>query len=223
MHTANSFAYWLINAVVWHVAAPAPPNRPPPVKPPPPPLGAASLQLATTAVPPANSYPARQPRPVPKQAESFAFELGGWFDGTPADDLLEGWWCEWNTTANRIVFVRLGRERVHEEFWCHPRILGTCEAIAQSTGSDLYQPSYPIHEGRWHGERDRLLYLQGQLLTRKDLAAWAYYEAGIELELYRTEAGFRFSWLYPDGDERPNWMRLQDLERPPVPRSYLQK
>ena len=103
-----------------------------------------------------------------------------------------------------------------------PRILGTCEAIAQSTGSDLFQHSYPIHHDRWHGETSRLLYLQDQLLARKDLAAWAYYEAGIELELYRTEAGFRFSWHYPDGDERPTWMRSQDLDRQPVPELFLE-
>ena len=83
--------------------------------------------------------------------------------------------------------------------------------------SDLYQPSFPIYEGIWHGERDRLLFLQGQILDRPDLAAWAYYEAGIELELYRTEAFFKYSWLYSLGDERPNWMRIQDLQRPPAP------
>ena len=79
----------------------------------------------------ANPYSDRTPRPVPKQAGNFPYHLGGWFEATPADDLLDGWWSEWSTVENRIIYVRLGRGRVYEEFWCHPRILATCEAIPE--------------------------------------------------------------------------------------------
>ena len=146
----------------------------------------------------ANPYSDRTPRPVPNQAGNFPYHLGGWFEATPADDRLDGWWSEWSTPDNRIIFVRRGRGNVYEEFWVHPRALATCEAIPEGS-SDLYELSYPIFERRWHGETRRLNDLQAQILANKDLAAWAYYEAGKELELVRTEPGFKPQWLYPLG------------------------
>ena len=142
--------------------------------------------------------------------------MGGWFEGTTTDDLLEGWWCEWDYAANRIIYYRLGRDQCYEDFLCHPRILSTCEAIAYKD-HDLYMPSFPIYNGIWHGERNRLLFLQEQIRERPDLAEWLYYEAGGELECFRTEDGFQYTWQYPDGDDRPTYMRMRELRWSPVP------
>ena len=165
----------------------------------------------------ANAYADRTPRLVPKQASNYPYHLGGWFNSTPADDLLEGWWTEWSAPHNRIIFVRRGRGGHYEEFWVQCRILATCEAMPDS--SDLYELSYPMVDLRWHGEADRLRDLQTQVMANKQLAAWAYYEAGRDLELVRTQPGYTPRWLYPLGDKRPAWMKMRALELQPIPSS----
>ena len=125
------------------VFVPVPPHHAPHVKPRPPPLAMTS--------PMAQNQPAA-PRRVPPQPHGFPYHTGGWFGGTSAEDLLEGWWAEWNPTAG-IVYVRQGR-RDYEEYSAHPLMLAVCEAIRPP--SDLAVISYPVVHGRWHGEEDQL-------------------------------------------------------------------
>ena len=206
----------ILHTAVQEAAAPLPPNRPSPVKPPPPPLGTDARFWATPAAPPANPPLPRQRRTVPEQPPGYPFATGGWFGSTPTDDLLPGWWCEWDYAAHRVLYYRLGRDQCFEASLVHPRILGTCEAITFKH-HDLYLASFPVYDGIWHGERRRLLLLQEEIHARTDLAAWLYYQAGDELESRRINDFYQFTWQYPLGDDRPPLMRMQELGWSPVP------
>ena len=64
---------------------------------------------------------------MPLHPPGFPYHTGGWFGGTTAEDLLEGWWAAWNSTTG-IVYVRQGRYD-YEEYSVHPLVLAVCEAI----------------------------------------------------------------------------------------------
>ena len=83
--------------------------------------------------------------------------------------------------------------------------------------SDLAELSFPIVDGRWHGEAERLQDLEAQVMINRPLASWAYYEAGRDLEQIRTKRGYIPSWLYPQGDRRLAYMMMRALALPPVP------
>ena len=142
----------------------------------------------------------------------FQFHQGGWFGVPPSDDLLEGWWAEYNP-AHGITYVRQGRVD-YEEYSFHLVILATCESIPPP--HELSVVSYPVAHGRWHGEEDRLRLLEQVIHLNPNLAQWAYRATGRELEALRTNKGYTPVWLYVEGDKRPQYRRMRAMGMPHV-------
>ena len=107
----------------------------------------------------------------------FQYHQGRWFGRHPADDLLEGWWCE--PGQQGFIFCRDGRGGA-EAYDVHPQLLAQAECMPP--GTRLSTVSFPIFYGRWHGEQEDIRILEREITLSVDLARWCYREAGREME-----------------------------------------
>ena len=142
----------------------------------------------------------------------YPHHTGGWCGRPPSADLLPGWWIE--VDGPNFIFLREGRYG-EEAYYYHPQVIA--QAVCIPPGHPLHAVSYPVALGRWFGEREVLEHLWEHLSGDPDLVIWAYREAGREMEEVRVNPRYTPNYMYPEGDARSTYRRMQAIGLPPVP------
>ena len=199
---SSSVMQMLIYAIVTITAAPAAPQplykqvtfAAAPVIQPPPAQQTAEAQTVT-----AQQAMTFGPGPYARMCPNMQYEQqpfqGGWFDRGPMEDLLPGWLSQWHLARGTLAFYRVGRSGHIEESSCHPVILAVVDSDTDLHNAfpELRSTSYPLVEGRWHAEAQRLVQIESLIRSNHHLAQWAY-QMGV------------VSWRSP-GPSRPHLRR----------------